>query len=136
MKYNLSKIMLKAWKVYRKTKNISFAEALHRAWLSAKAEEINAKRIEDAKHAAGITEETNTFAKWKELGYKVKAWSISIIRMFSYLGKQGRRRRIQGKFLWKVSGRNNLIKSPYQSGNSDKGKVTRQTIKIEGLCVL
>lgn len=55
MKYNLSKIMLKAWKVYRKTKNISFAEALHRAWLSAKAEEINAKRIEDAKHAAGIT---------------------------------------------------------------------------------
>lgn len=30
--------------------------------LSAKAEEINAKRIEDAKHAAGITEETNTFA--------------------------------------------------------------------------
>lgn len=71
MKYNLSKIMLKAWKIYRKTKNISFAEALHRAWLSAKAEEINAKRIEDAKHAAGITEETNTFAKWKELGYKV-----------------------------------------------------------------
>lgn len=57
MKYNLSKIMLKAWKVYRKTKNIRFAEALHRAWLSAKAEEINAKRIEDAKHAAGITEE-------------------------------------------------------------------------------
>ena len=38
MKYNLSKIMLKAWKIYRKTKNISFAEALHRAWLSAKAE--------------------------------------------------------------------------------------------------
>ena len=71
MKYNLSKIMLKAWKIYRKTKNISFAEALHRAWLSAKAEEINAKRIEDAKHAAGITEETNTFAKWKEHGYKV-----------------------------------------------------------------
>lgn len=66
MKYNLSKIMLKAWKVYRKTKNISFAEALHRAWLSAKAEEINAKRIEDAKHAAGITEETNTFTElWK-----------------------------------------------------------------------
>ena len=48
MKYNLSKIMLKAWKVYRKTKNISFAEALHRAWLSAKAEEINAKRIEES----------------------------------------------------------------------------------------
>ena len=43
MKYNLSKIMLKAWKIYRRTKDIRFAEALHRAWLSAKAEEINAK---------------------------------------------------------------------------------------------
>lgn len=30
MKYNLSKIMLKAWKVYRKTKNISFAESILR----------------------------------------------------------------------------------------------------------
>ena len=52
--------------------------------------------------------------------------------MFSCLGKQGRRRRIQGKFLWKVSGRNNLIKSPYQSGNSDKGKVTRHSAKLRG----
>lgn len=73
MKYNLSKIMLKAWKVYRKTKNISFAEALHRAWLSAKAEEINAKRIEDAKHAAGITEETNTFTTRKSLNRQIRS---------------------------------------------------------------
>ena len=43
MKYNLSKIMLKAWKVFRSNKKISFREALHRAWLSAKAEEVNAK---------------------------------------------------------------------------------------------
>ena len=49
MKYNLSKIMLKAWKVYRSGKQISFGEALHRAWLSAKAEEINNTRIETAK---------------------------------------------------------------------------------------
>ncbi len=59
MKYNLSKIMLKAWKVYRKTKNISFAEALHRAWLSAKAEEINVKRIEDE----------ITALKWQDIDY-------------------------------------------------------------------
>lgn len=45
MKYNLTKIMLKAWKIYRKENGIRFAEALHRAWLSAKAEKINAKRI-------------------------------------------------------------------------------------------
>ena len=57
MRYNLSKIMLKAWKIYRKIKGINFAEALHRAWLSAKAEEINAKRIETAKQAAGVTEQ-------------------------------------------------------------------------------
>ena len=74
MKYNLSKIMLKAWKVYRKTKNISFAEALHRAWLSAKAEEINAKRIEDAKHAAGIGQRNfNTFTGWSCFK-QAKAW--------------------------------------------------------------
>lgn len=48
MKYNLSKIMLKAWEIYRKY-NIKFSEALHRAWLSAKAEEVNAKRIEVSK---------------------------------------------------------------------------------------
>ena len=89
MKYNLSKIMLKAWKVYRKTKNISFAEALHRAWLSAKAEEINAKRIEDAKHAAGITEETNTCAKWKELGYKVKHGASALFGCSLIWGSRG-----------------------------------------------
>lgn len=89
MKYNLSKIMLKAWKVYRKTKDIRFAEALHRAWLSAKAEEINAKRIEDAKHAAGITEETNTFAKWKELGYKVKHGASALFGCSLIWGSRG-----------------------------------------------
>ena len=40
MRYNLSKVMLKAWKIYRKTKGISFGEALHRAWLSAKVQYI------------------------------------------------------------------------------------------------
>lgn len=75
MKYNLSKIMLKAWKDYRKTKNISFAEALHRAWLSAKA--------------AGITEETNTFAKWKELGYKVKHGASALFGCSLIWGSRG-----------------------------------------------
>ena len=75
MKYNLSKIMLKAWKVYRKTKNISFAEALHRAWLSAKAEEIK--------------EETNTFAKWKELGYKVQHGASALFGCSLIWGSRG-----------------------------------------------
>ena len=68
MKYDLRKIMLRAWKIYRKKKRISFAESLHRAWLSAKAEEINAKRIEGAKAEAGIQEETNTWSGGKQLG--------------------------------------------------------------------
>ena len=89
MKYNLSKIMLKAWKIYRKTKDIRFAEALHIAWLSAKAEEINAKRIENAKQAAGITEETNTFAKWKELGYKVVHGSKALFGCSLIWGSRG-----------------------------------------------
>lgn len=58
MRYNLSKVMLKAWKIYRKEKGISFAESLHRAWLSAKAEKTNNYRVETAKKAAGITEVT------------------------------------------------------------------------------
>ena len=51
-KYDLSAIMTKAWELFRKTAE-SFAECLHRAWLSAKAREINEKRIEAAKQAAG-----------------------------------------------------------------------------------
>ena len=38
MKYDLKSIMLRAWKNYRKYKELSFAECLHRAWITAKAE--------------------------------------------------------------------------------------------------
>ena len=69
-KWNLSRIMLRAWKNFRKG-GISFAEALHRSWLSAKGEKINAQRIEKAKAAAGITEEVNTWSGWKALGREV-----------------------------------------------------------------
>ena len=68
--YNLKAIMEHAWRIFRKAA-VSFAEALHRAWLSAKAEPINAQRIEEAKAAAGVQEETNTWAGWKALGYEV-----------------------------------------------------------------
>lgn len=68
--YDLRKIMTQAWKNFRKG-GLSFAEALHRAWLSAKAEPINAQRIEAAKAEAGITEAVNTWAGWKSLGHEV-----------------------------------------------------------------
>ena len=70
-KYNLSEIMHKAWKLYRKGVG-SFAEALHRAWNSAKAAPVNAQRIEKAQQAAGITEPVNTWAGWKAAGYMVE----------------------------------------------------------------
>ena len=89
MKYNLSKIMLKAWKVYRSNKKISFGEALHRAWLSAKAEEVNAKRIDQSKAAAGITEETNTYTGWKKAGYEVIHGSQALFHCCLIWGSHG-----------------------------------------------
>ena len=89
MKYNLSKIMLKAWKIYRKTKNISFAEALHRAWLSAKAEEVNNSRVEAAKKAANVTEPINTWAGWKKAGYEVIHGSKALFGVPLIWGSRG-----------------------------------------------
>lgn len=99
--YNLSKIMLKAWKIYRqnKEKGISFAESLHRAWLSAKAEEINAKRIETAKQAAGVTEETNTYSKWKEFGYKVVHGSKALFGCSLSWGSRGDNKEYKASFF-------------------------------------
>lgn len=71
MKYDLKSIMLRAWKNYRKYKELSFAECLHRAWITAKAESINAERIERAKAAAGVEEVTKTWSEWKKAGYEV-----------------------------------------------------------------
>ena len=70
MKYDLREIMTRAWRNFRKG-GISFPEALHRSWISAKAAPVNAARIEAAKAAAGITEEVNTWAGWKALGQEV-----------------------------------------------------------------
>ena len=69
--FNLREIMLRAWRLYRENEEITFSEALHRSWLSAKAEPINAARIEEAKAEAGITEETQTWSGWKALGREV-----------------------------------------------------------------
>ena len=63
-KRNLSRIMIRAWRTYRKG-DISFGEALHRAWLNEKAEPINAERIERVKAETGIAEAVNTWAGGK-----------------------------------------------------------------------
>ena len=77
MSYNLSKIMSRAWKLFRKL-GIDFAECLRRAWAAAKAEPVNAARIAEAKAAAGVAEEVNTWAGWQRLGYEVKHGSKAL----------------------------------------------------------
>ena len=69
--FNLKEIMTRAWRLYRDNEDITFSEALHRSWLSAKAEPINAERITEAKAEAGITEETRTWSEWRKLGREV-----------------------------------------------------------------
>lgn len=88
MRYDLKRIMRNAWKNYRKY-NIRFSEALHRAWLSAKAEEINAERIERSKAAAGVAEETNTWSGWKKLGYEVIHGSKALFGCSLIWGSKG-----------------------------------------------
>lgn len=71
MKYDLRAIMLRAWKLYREGRGLTFAECLHRAWLSEKAKPENAARIEAAKAAAGVSEDCRTWAAWRDLGFEV-----------------------------------------------------------------
>ena len=61
--YNRSQIFATAWKFFRKGVS-TFSEALRMAWANAKAHKA-------AKATAGITEETHTWAGWKNLGYEV-----------------------------------------------------------------
>ena len=91
MRYDLSRVMTKAWKIYRqnKEKGISFAESLHRAWLSIKAEKVNNSRIAEAKKAANITEPVNTWARWKELGFEVIHGSKALFSTVLIWGSRG-----------------------------------------------
>lgn len=58
----------------------SIAEALHRAWQSAKARPQNAAAIAAAKAAAGIAEDCKTWAEWKAAGYEVIHGSTALFR--------------------------------------------------------
>lgn len=88
MKYDLRKIMLKAWELFRKYE-ISFSEALHRAWITAKAAPINAERVEQAKAAAGIAEDVKTWAEWKKAGYEVIHGSKALFGAALIWGSKG-----------------------------------------------
>lgn len=68
---------------------VSFSEALHRAWISAKAEPINAARIAEAKAEAGISEQTETWAGWKALGFEVIHGSKALFGVDLIYGSKG-----------------------------------------------
>lgn len=72
MKYNLSSIMTAAWRIFRKGIQ-PFAVALRMAWANAKAHNA-------AKAEAGITEQTHTWAGWRNLGYEVIHESKALYR--------------------------------------------------------
>ena len=88
MKFDLSKIMARGWKNYRKG-GLTFSEALHRAWLSEKAAPINAARIEAAKSAAGISEDVATWADWREQGFAVIHGSKAVFGVELIHGSKG-----------------------------------------------
>ena len=88
MRYDLRAIMQRAWHNFRKG-GMSFPEALHRAWLSAKTEPFNAQRIEEAKAAAGVCEDVQTWAGWKALGYEVIHGSKALFGVDLIYGSKG-----------------------------------------------
>lgn len=68
MRYNLSKLMRKAWGLFRKGK-LSFSEALSLAWKWIKVQADNAIAIQTAAAAAGFADdEVHTWYGWKSLG--------------------------------------------------------------------
>ena len=71
-RYNLSSIMSAAWRIFRKGIQ-SFSVALRMAWANTKARNA-------AKAEAGITEETHTWAGWRDMGYEVIHESKALYR--------------------------------------------------------
>ena len=63
MKHDTRAVMEEAWSLYRKGIQ-DFSQALSLAW-------ENAKTRREAKETAGITEETRTWAGWKDQGFEV-----------------------------------------------------------------
>ena len=89
MKYNMKSIMTKAWEIARKNTEITFGEALHRAWLIAKTFEVNAQIIADAKAKAGVIEETKTWYGWKVSGREVTHESKCLFQARVFDGAKG-----------------------------------------------
>lgn len=85
MKYNLSKLMRKAWSIYRqamKKAAVTFSEALKKAWSWIKVQDANTAIIEAAATAAGYADEVcHTWAGWQALGRMVIHTSEAVFKV-------------------------------------------------------
>ena len=83
MKYDLRKLMCKAWSLYRKAakRAATFAEALRLAWAWLKVQATNAAKVEAAAAALGIDEEYHTWAGWQALGRMVMHTSEAVFKV-------------------------------------------------------
>ena len=94
-KFDLSAIMCKAWKLYRKGVG-SFAEALHRAWNSAKAAPINARACEH-------------MGRMESRRVHGGAWRKGSVSGGAYPQQQGGRPNLQGIILRRFSGQTTTL---------------------------
>lgn len=86
--YNTSAICTRANRNASKL-DLTMSEAMHRSWISEKAAPINAERIAAAKAAAGIVEETDTWAGWKRRGFEVIHGSKALFGAELIYGSKG-----------------------------------------------
>ena len=74
-RYNLSKLMHKAWSLYKKAMKkaaITFSAALKLAWAWLKVQAENAEKVEAAAQAAGFEDMVcRTWYGWKTVGREV-----------------------------------------------------------------
>lgn len=82
--YDLSKLMRKAWSLYRKASkkgNSTFGDALRMAWAWLKVQGENDTKIAAAIEALGIEEEVHTWAGWQALGRMVIHTSVAAFQI-------------------------------------------------------
>lgn len=83
-RYDLSKLMKKAWSLYRaalKKGTATFADALRTAWAWLKVQASNKAIVDAAADALGIEEEYHTWAGWKALGRMVMHESVAAFQV-------------------------------------------------------
>lgn len=103
MKYNLSKLMKKAWSLFRsaaKKAEISFGEALRRAWAWLKVQDANTAKVEAAAEACGVVEEFHTWAGWQALGRMVIHTSEAVFKVEVTDPTTKKGTRIQSYFIY------------------------------------